>query len=536
MGTLSLPPRAVLTVASCLALAACAVGPDYREPAPPPATATYGTDATAPASSLSAGRHADGVTLVAGMDVPAAWWATFHCQELSALVERALVRNPNIDAAKAALRAAHELVVAQWGAYYPSVTASVQPSRQGASKSLASPLQSGNTVYNLTTTQLSVSYVPDLFGANQRMVESLVAQEDQNRFELEGARLTLAGSVVLSAIQEVLLRELIAETEVVVHDQQRIYDSYAKQRQLGQASPADMAAQDAALAQAQAALPPLAKQQRINRDLLAALLGISPGEVPEVRFAFKDLILPANLPLSVPAQLVEHRPDVRIAEAQLHAACAQVGVAAAARWPQIDIGVVAGSAALALTPRFSSVADFWGIAATLTQPIFAGGALEHRQRAAEALFDQAKAQYQATVVGAMQSTADALHALWTDAESLRTAVDAENAVSRSLDIARRQLTLGDVTPLIVFTDEQALDQARLVLLQARVNRYADVVALFQALGGGWWNRSDNKDGHDGPDATNASVDLGTHRAAPAPGDPGAQSPAPAPAAAGGVTP
>jgi NodT family efflux transporter outer membrane factor (OMF) lipoprotein len=498
-------PRSALIIAPLL-LAACAVGPDYRAPPPPATSANYGADATMPRPSAGAGGAAS-PTLVAGMEVPELWWTAFHVRELSSLVEQALVRNPSIEGAKAALRAAHELVVAQWGAYYPSVAASVQPGRQGISRNLASPLASGANVYSLTTTQLSVSYVPDLFGANARMVESLVAQEDQNRFELEAARMTLAGNVVLAAIQDAMLRELVAATEAVVHDQQRSYDTFAAQRRLGASSLADLTSQELALAQAQAALPPLAKQLRINRDLLAALLGCSPGEAPALTFTLDDLTLPGTLPLSLPAELVAHRPDVRIAEAQLHAASAQIGVAAAARWPQIDIGAVAGSAALALTPRFSSVADFWSIAATVTQPIFAGGAFEHRQRAAEALFDQAKAQYQATVVGAMQNTADALHALWTDAEAQRAAAAVEAAARRSLEITRRQLALGDTTQLAVLNAEQTLDQARLALLSARASRYDDVVALFQALGGGWWNRP--PDAHDPPPGATPAATAAT---------------------------
>jgi len=241
------------------------------------------------------------------------------------------------------------------------------------------------------------------------------------------------------------------------------------------------------LAQTQAALPPLEKQFRINRDLLSALLGRTPGEPLDVRFDLKSLSLPEPLPLSLPAQLVEHRPDVRIAEAQLHAASAQVGVAEAARWPSLQIEANAGSAALRLAPQFNTVSNFWSVAATLTQPIFEGGTLLHRQRAAEAAYDQAAQQYQATVVGAFQNTADVLHALWTDADALRADEAAAEAADASLDIARRQLGLGDLSRLAVLSAEQTDAQARLALLQARANRYADAAALFQALGGGWWN-------------------------------------------------
>jgi NodT family efflux transporter outer membrane factor (OMF) lipoprotein len=234
-------------------------------------------------------------------------------------------------------------------------------------------------------------------------------------------------------------------------------------------------------------LPPLQKAFRINRDLLSALMGRTPGEPLDVGFEFQSLTLPDQLPLSLPAQLVEHRPDVRIAEAELHAASAEIGVAVAARWPNLQIEANAGSAALGLVPSFSSAANFWNVAATLTQPVFQGGTLLHRQRAAEAAYREAAAQYRATVVGAFQNTADVLHALWTDADALRADQVAETASRKSLDIARRQLGLGDVSPLMVLNAEESDHQAQLTLLQARASRYADVAALFQALGGGWWS-------------------------------------------------
>jgi NodT family efflux transporter outer membrane factor (OMF) lipoprotein len=425
--------------------------------------------------------------LVSGLNIPAQWWRIFHSAELDALVGQALKNSPTLEAAKQALRAAQEQVKAQQGAFYPSVSASLQPSHQAFAETLSSPLQSGNSIYNLTTTQVSVSYTPDLFGANRRAVESLVAQADQQRFELEAARLTLASNVVLAAIQDASLRAQIDETQAIIQEQRQTLASFRRQFQLGQVSKADLAAQEALVAQSQAALPPLEKAFRINRDLLSALMGRTPGEPLDVRFDLLSLTLPEQLPLSLPAQLVEHRPDVRIAEAELHAASAQVGVAVAARWPNLQIEDNAGSAALGLVPSFSSAANFWNVAATLTQPVFQGGTLLHRQRAAEAAYREAAAQYRATVVGAFQNTADVLHALWTDADALRADQVAETASRKSLDIARRQLGLGDVSPLMVLNAEESDHQAQLTLLQARASRYADVAALFQALGGGWWS-------------------------------------------------
>jgi NodT family efflux transporter outer membrane factor (OMF) lipoprotein len=473
-------------LAAPLILAACAVGPNYQRPALSP-SASYQAPSPEQPAPRSVGAQPN---LVVGMDVPAEWWRAFGSDALDVLVAQALNNNPNLAAAKASLRAAREAVLAQRGAYYPSIEASITPSRQQFTSTLSSPTASGADLYTLTTSQVSVAYTPDLFGANRRAVESLVAQEDAQRFEFEAARMTIAANVVLAAIQDASLRAQIDATQLIIADQQKTLASFQRQFQLGQVSRADLAAQQAVLAQAQAALPPLDEQFQVNRDLVAALLGKTPGDAPDARFDLQSITLPNDLPLSVPARLVEQRPDVRIAEAQLHAASAQVGVAVAARLPNLQIAAAAGSAPLDLGISLSSAATFWSLAGTLTQPLFEGGALLHRQRGAEAAYNQAAGLYQATVVGAFQNTADVLTALRTDADAERAAEEAEKAAAKSLDIAKRQLNLGDISPLALLAAEQSYTQSRLALLQTQANRYADVVALFQALGGGWWNRSD----------------------------------------------
>ena len=468
-------------LASALTLASCAVGPNYHRPALSPSAAVVAPTDGALAPNASP-------RLVAGADVSGQWWRVFHSPQLDALVAQALKNNPTLEAAKASLRSAQELVRAQRAAYYPSVEASIAPSRQQVAGILSSPLANNSLLYTLTTSQVSVSYAPDLFGANRRAVENLVAQADAQRFELEAARLTIASNVASAAIQDALLRDQIDATGQIIADQQKILASFQRQYQLGQASKADLAAQEALLAQAQATMPPLEKQFQINRDLISALVGRTPGEALDAKFDLASLSLPDTLPLSLPARLVEQRPDVSIAEAQLHGASAQVGVAAAARWPNLVIAANAGSSPLDLGISTSSAATFWNIAGTLTQPVFDAGALRHKERAARAAYDQAAAQYQATVVGAFQNTADVLHALSTDADAQTSAEHAERASSDSLEITTRQLALGDINRLAVLAAEQARAQTRLALLAARANRYSDVVALFQALGGGWWNR------------------------------------------------
>ena len=480
-------PRAAALVAVGLTLVGCNAGPDYQRPALAPGAGVSAQALGGDAADVTPGSGKP--HLHSGADIPQQWWEVFHCADLDALVRQALEQNPTVTAAQAALRGAHEALLAQHGGSYPAVAASIAPSRQKVASTLASPLANNEDLFNLTTTQVSISYSPDLFGANARTIESLVAEEDLQRYQLAAARLSLASNVVLAAIQDAMLREQITSTQVIIVEQQRLVASFARLHDLGQASQAEVATQQTQLAQVEATLPTLEKQFLINRDLLAALVGRTPGEPLAVTFTVQGLILPTELPVSLPARLVEQRPDVLIAEAQLRAASAQVGIAEAARWPNLQLSATLGSAALSLYPSFSTPTHFFDIAASLTQPLFDAGTLRHRERVAEAAYAQAAAQYQATVIGAFQNTSDVLHALWLDGEELRDTQRSQRLAGSSLAIAQAQQALGDVTEQAVLSAEQSVIQTSLGLLQARATLDGDVVALYQALGGGWWHQA-----------------------------------------------
>jgi NodT family efflux transporter outer membrane factor (OMF) lipoprotein len=261
-----------------------------------------------------------------------------------------------------------------------------------------------------------------------------------------------------------------------------------RQAELGAVAEAAVAAQIAVSAQTQALLPPLQKQLAQQRDLIAALAGRLPADMPSQTFELSALQLPQELPLSLPSQLVRQRPDVRAAEENLHAASADVGVATADMLPQFTLTAGGGSVATQFGDLFKSGTGFWNVAGGITQPLFQGGTLLHKKRAAEAAYDAAAAQYRATVIAAFQNVADTLHALQADADGLQAAAAAERAAADSLNIARRQVELGDMAYIALLGAEQAYQQAASNLAQAQAGRYADTAALFQALGGGWWNR------------------------------------------------
>jgi NodT family efflux transporter outer membrane factor (OMF) lipoprotein len=479
----------VTTVFTMTLMTGCAVGPNFKHPTAPDVD-RY-TPQPLPAQTASTGvKGGETQRFVQDMDIPGQWWTLFHSKSLNDLIEQALKANPDLKAAQAALRGAWENVYAQQGVYFPSVEASFNPTRQKTAAALSSPLSNGSSIYSLHTAQVAVSYMPDVFGGTRRQVESLKAQADSQRFQLEAAYLTLTSNVVGAAVEEAALREQIAATRKIIEIQSKSLDLLQKQYELGQIAALDVAAQEAALAQTQATLPPLEKQLAQQRDLLARLAGRFPSETLTEEFELSSLELPQELPVSLPSRLVEQRPDVRSAEEQLHAASAEIGVNIANRLPNITLSANLGSSATAIGQLLSSGTGFWALAANLMQPIFQGGTLLHRQRAAESAYDQAAAQYKSTVLSAFQNVADTLHAIQCDADALKAADTAERASAKSLAIARKQLELGDISYLALLNAEQTYQQAVVNLVQVLANRYADTAALFQALGGGWWNRAD----------------------------------------------
>ena len=473
----------------CIFLAGCAVGPDFQRPSAP--TVDGYTQHPLPTQTATVEvKGGEAQRFVQDMDIPGQWWTLFHSKPLNDLIEQALKANPDVEAAQAALRGARENVYAQQGAFFPSVEASFNPTRQKTAGVLTSPLANNNYTYSLHTAQVAAAYAPDVFGGTRRQVESLKAQADSQHFQLEATYLTLTSNVVAAAVQEAALRGQIAATKQIIDIQSKSLELLKRQHELGQIATADVVTQEAALAQVQAMLPPLEKQLTQQRDLLARLAGRFPSESLLEEFELSALQLPQELPVSLPSKLVEQRPDVRSAEEQLHAASAEIGVSIANRLPNITLSANAGSSAIAINQLFTPGTGFWALAANLTQPIFQGGTLLHRQRAAEAAYDQTAAQYRSVVLTAFQNVADTLYAIQSDADTLKAAVAAERAADKSLSIMRQQLELGDVSYLSLLNAEQTYQQAIINLVQALANRYADTAALFQALGGGWWNRSD----------------------------------------------
>jgi NodT family efflux transporter outer membrane factor (OMF) lipoprotein len=486
-------PARVLSLAAALAwlpLGGCAVGPDFKKPAVPQVSnyTAKPLSTTVAASNVEGG---EAQRFTSGADISGDWWTLFHSQPLNDLIAESLASNHDLKAAQAALTVARENTLARRGAYYPQLSGSFSASRNQDPQGALAPVPSTNaSLYNLFTPQLSISYVPDVFGLNRRTVESLAAQEQGVRYQMIAATITLSTNVAAAAIQVGSLETQVEATRQLIAINTDMLKIVQEQFNRGYASKLDLAAQQSQLAQTTAALPPLLKQLAQQRDLLAVLVGRFPNQAPADKFALADLQLPQDLPLSLPSVLVAQRPDVLQAEANMHAANAQIGVAIANRLPNITLTADAGSTALAIGQLFGPGTGFWHLGAALAAPIFDGGTLLHQERGARAAYTQAAEQYRSTVLTAFQNVADTLTALEQDAEGLKAAANATDAAKITLELSQRQYKDGYASYLSLLSAEQAYQQTRINLVQAQANRYADTAALFQALGGGWWHRAD----------------------------------------------
>lgn len=468
---------------ACL-LAGCAVGPDFQRPAAPQTGGSY-TPAPMPAQTASApGLGGQAQRLVPGQDIPGQWWSLFQSPALDRLVRDALARSPGLASAQAALRQADENYRALSGSLlYPAVNAQL-----GASRDKTSRLEGAGGVFTLYNASVNVSYALDVFGGNKRQLEGLQALADYQQYQLEAAWLALTANLVTTAIREASLRGQLQATREVLDAQQQQLDLIEQQFRFGAIPRATVLLQRNTVAQTRATLPPLEKALALTRHQLSVYAGRLPGEPGMPEFDLASLRLPLDLPVSLPSALVRQRPDIRASEALLHQASAQIGVATANQYPQVTLTGNYGSLATSLPGLLQGGSAVWGVAAGLAQPLFNGGALSARRRAAIAAYDGAAAGYRATVLGAFQNVADSLRALEADAAALQQQAEVAALAGESLALSTQQYKLGAISYLSLLDVQRTYQQARVGLVQAQAARFADSAALFQALGGGWWNR------------------------------------------------
>ncbi len=473
--------RRAALVAACALLPGCAVGPDFERPAAPPVAAyTSPTDSAAPASGAQ--------PRLTDADIPAQWWRLFRSDALDALVRQALDASPTLEQARARLRQAGEDLNAETGGrLLPAVDANLSATRQKVDPSAYGvPVTEQPAPFTLYNASIDVSYTLDVFGGSRRALEGLAAQVDYQSHELQAARMTLAANVVTTAIRQADLAARLADTRELLAAQQRQRDIMAQRLRAGGIAEADLRNQELLLAQTAATVPPLEYQLAQATHQLATYLGRPPAawQAPPLRLA--DLALPAEIPTGVPSALTRQRPDILAAEALLHQASADVGVATANQYPRFTLTASFGSQ----RTRAGDITDgvnVWNLGLGLVQPLFRGGELRARTRSAQAAYEAAAASYRQTVLDGFRQVADALRAVQTDAQ----AYDAYDAAWRRADDAARiagdRYQAGGISHLSLLDSQRQLLQTRIARSAADGARYADVAALLQALGGGWWN-------------------------------------------------
>lgn len=497
------PGRALcLGAASLVLLSACAVGPDFHRPGAP-RLSSY-TESPLPQRTVSApGAGGASQQFVLAEEVRGDWWSLFHSRAIDTLVETALLNNPSLGAAQNALLSARDLVRAEQGAFFPAATGSFQAERIRSPSIAGTGLGGGLTAggasagagaeagaYSLLNASVAVSYAPDVFGLVRRSVESDRAQAENQRFVLEAAYLALTANVVTAAITDASLAQQIAATKKILQAEIGGLDILKRQSALGGIAYAAVLTQQAQVDAIRATLPPLESQLAQERNQLAAYEGILPDQFHMPDLDLTALVLPGRLPVSLPSDLVRQRPDIRQYTALLHAATANVGIATANMLPQITLSAGYGREAFSGASLFTPQSLVWNLVSGVTQPIFEGGSLLFRRRSAAALMREAAFNYENAVVLAFQNVSDVLLALQYDAVALEADAAAEASAQSSLAVTQNQFRLGGVPFTAVLTAEEVYDNAVITRIRAQAQRYADTAALFQALGGGWWNRRD----------------------------------------------
>jgi NodT family efflux transporter outer membrane factor (OMF) lipoprotein len=462
-------------------LGGCAVGPNFVRPAAPD-TDRY-THEAQPEATVKADGQAQHFT--PGTDIPADWWRLFKSPQLDAIVRQAISNNPTLQAAEASLRQSQDNLRAGYGLYFPQGQAGASASRQ-----LTAPVQQGSqssgSIFNLFTASGTISYTLDVFGGKRRTVEGLRAQADSQRYESKAAFLALSANVVNTSVARAAYMAQIRATEQLIELENQQLHLAETQARAGTAPYSTVLSVRSLISATQALLAPLEQNASQAEHLLAMLEGVVPSKanLPDIDLA--ELSLPADLPLSLPSDLVNQRPDILSSEALMHLASANIGIATAAMFPSFSLSGTYGGASTTLA-NLSAVSKFWSIGPTATTPVFQGNSLWYVRRASIDAYQQSQATYRQTVLGAFEQVADSLKALEHDAEGLQAQVEAQRAAGEALNLLQVNYRAGLVAFPDVLTADVQFHQATIGWLQALAQRHQDTVALFVALGGGWWN-------------------------------------------------
>ena len=468
-------------IVSCCALS-CAVGPDFTRPKAPQVE-RY-TREESPTSTKPAEGKVQ--SFKQGAEVVPDWWRLFNSPAIDTVVKEALVNNHSLQAAQASLRQSQDLLRAGYGIFYPQLNADAGASRQ----KIASATTGGkvpSSIFNLFTLSATVSYALDVFGGERRAVESLGAQVDFQRAAVLATYITLSGNIVNTMIAQAGYYEQIKATEQLIDQQREQIKITEAQAQAGIIPYSNLLSLKSQLASFEATIPALRQKIDQTHHLLAALAGHTPAEWDAQQVELAVLTLPGELPVTLPSQLVRQRPDILAAEAQLHSASADIGVATAALFPSFTLNGAFGASSNTSNNLFKKNSEFWNVGANITAPLFRGGTLWYGREAAINAYQLSLASYRQSVLSAFAQVADALRALEHDAETLQAQSEALATAEEALNLIQTNYTAGTVNYVQVLIAVGLYNQAKIGYIQALAQRYQDTVGLYVALGGGWWN-------------------------------------------------
>ena len=477
----------LVVLLSCLVMAGCAVGPDFKRPEPP--TVTRYTQGEEPVKTVTAEGQAQ--RFEHGGEIAADWWHLYRSPKLDALIKEAINQSPTLQSAQARLRQSQENLKAGYGAFFPQISGSFGAIRQRFTTAQFGLAAAQGSIFNLYTGSVTASYLLDVFGGVRRTVEGLAAQAEYQNFTAWGTYLTLVGNVVNTAVAQAAYQAQIEATEKLIGFEKEQLRLTETQYQAGTVPYANVVSVQSQLAATEATLPPLRQNLNKANHLLAALAGHTPGEWAAPQFLLADFTLPVELPVSLPSNLVRQRPDILAAEAQLHTASANIGVATANMFPSLTLNASYGQTAVDVTKFLGTAANVWSFGATLAQPIFRGGTLWYQRKAAIEAYNASLTDYKQVVITSFQQVADTLRALEHDAETLQAQSEALAAAEQALHLIQANYQGGLANYLQVLTADNQYQQALLGFIQAQALRLQDTGALFVALGGGWWQSTAN---------------------------------------------
>ena len=465
-----------------LSLAGCTFAPSYPVPAP---HVTAYTRAPSPrVTTRTRGPAGQAQQFEYGMSPTAAWWRQFHSRQLNTLIRQALAHNPGLAQDQADLREAQAAMAAAAGVFYPQVTGNLDAERQKTSSANSGGAFPGR-LYSLYSGGLGVSYYPDFFGVNRMVYKGEQAKVDYQRYELDAARLTLIGNVASAAIEAASEREQIAATRAIIVREKRLLTLTETQYRLGAVPYLSVLTQRSQVAASETTLPSLEQQWAVYRHELAILVGELPAQWRDRTPRLGTLALPTRIPVSLPSVLLQQRPDIRAAQAELTYEQQEIGIATAEMYPTVTLTAEFGQQSTAPGAFLNAASNIWSIAGDLALPIFEGGTLEAQKHEAIAAYQATVAAYRQTVLGAFGQVANALRALEHDAETLRAEQQSLAATRAALRLSETSYRDGEVDYLSLLTAQVQYSDARLGYIQAQAQRYLDTISLFVALGGSW---------------------------------------------------